>query len=366
MTKTQLLERQRIRQDYSREIQAKIKSLRDPVPLPVLEDLYKRIPEEMYTLAPQTEHTRLNLDPNRRDVVRLALSECKYRAETVIVRGRPYPIRIFQHRYGTEQLVLNWTQSYRIILPNKKPMTLDIFYGAKNALPLKGRFVSYQGLQASERVVDQSDHPLPEQNILKLKPIGQSGYYALANRNFFEDRSVLSGLHLQRFILGQNTRQSILRAACYLAKLADYNDWRVTQAIFRSILQTWLFSLKDTNRINGFQGIGVSTYTLDRLSTDATQELDANPEYLKLIHSLTGPSAEQATLDKLNQSWSLGDTEHDLKVVITPNLIGPFHIHRQAVSLQSEETHSQAEHQHNIREAVRSLLQSKELTSAAL
>jgi hypothetical protein len=364
MTKTELLDSQRIRHEYAKQIQAKIKNRREAVPLPILEDLCNSFPEEMQTLLPQTEHTRLNLDPTRRHALRLALSESKYRAETVTVHGRPYPVRIFQHRYTTEQLVLNWTQSYRITLPNKRPMTLDIFYGAKNAIPLKGRFVSHQGLQASERVVDASDHAIPEQNILKLKPIGQSGYYALANRNFFEDRSLPSGLHLQRFILGQNTRQSILRTACYLAKLADYNDWRVTETIYRSILQTWLCSFKDTNQTNGFQGIGLSTYSLDRLSTDQTRNLDRNPEYPKLIKSLTELPVLENTLEHLNHCWSLGDGKHGLKVVITPNLIGPFHIHRQAVSLQSKETHTQAEHQHNIREAVRSILQTKELTPA--
>jgi hypothetical protein len=365
MTKTQLFERLQIREDYAKHILGTLKNPRHIVPLQVLEDLYNNIPEEMHYLTPQMERIRLKLDPEGRDAIRLPLSECKYRAQTIMVRGRRHPIRIFNHRYSNEQLILNWTQSYRINLANKRPMTLDIFYGGKNGIPLKGSFVSDQGLQASERVVDNSDRAIPEQNILKVKALGQSGYYALGNRNFFEDRSLPSGLPLQRFILGPNTRQSILRAACYLAKLADYNDWRVTETIYRTLLHKWLYSLHDANQIQGFQGVGLSKYTIDRLSTDSTQELDTNPEYPKLIRVLTDAGNEEGTLQYLNKEWTLGESGHDLKLVVTPNLIGPFHIHQQAVSLQSKEAHTQSEHQHNIKEAVRTIVQSKAIQTIA-
>ena len=366
MTKTRLLERLKIREDYAKHILGTLKNPRNTVPLQILEDLYTNIPEEMRQLAPQTERIRLKLETDGRDSLRLPLSECKYRAQTIIVAGRPYPIRIFNHRYSNEQLILNWTQSYRIKLANKKPMTLDIFYGAKNGIPVKGRFVTDHGLQASERVVDQNDRAVPEQNILKLKALGQSGYYALGNRNFFEDRSLPSGLPFQRFILGPNTRQSILRAACYLAKLADYNDWRITETIYRTLLHKWLYSLHDTTKIQGFQSTGLSRYIIDRLSTDTTQELDTNPEYLKLIRILTNGPNEEGTLQYLNKEWTLGESEHDLKLVVTPNLIGPFHIYRQAVSLQSTEAHTQSEHQHNIKEAVQTIIQNRTVQTTAV
>ena len=360
MTKIELLERQQIRKEYATQIQSKIKNRHESVPLETLESLYQNIPPEMRTLVPQTERLRLDLDPNGRHGIQLALAESKYRAETILVRGRPYPIRIFHDRYSTDQITLNWTQSYRIALPNKKPMTLDILYGEKNIIAPKGKFIGTEGLQSGERVVDDFDRPVSEQNVLKLRPIGQSGYYAIANRNFLENRSLPSGLHFQRFILGQNTRQSLLRAACYLAQIANYNDWRVTQTIYRFMLRKWLSTLRDATHPRGFQGIGITNYRIDELSTDPSQELDTNPEYHKLIRNETELFEQHKTLEHLNTAWALGDPKHEIRVIVTPNLLGPFHIYHQAVSVQSTDTHTQGEHQHNIEEAIKSLIHSND------
>jgi hypothetical protein len=359
MTITQIRQHQRIRNNYTAEIAAKIKNLSDPVPLEVLEKLYENIPVEMQTLFPQSELVRLQLNTDRRDSVRLALEETKYRAETILVHQRPYPIRIFYHRYSAQQVILNWIRSYRVLLPNKRPMTLDIFFGAQDIIPPKGRYISEEGLQSGERVLNSSHRLQSEQNLLRLKAIGHSGYYAIANRNFFEDRSLPSGTHFQRFILGPNTRQSLLRAACYLAKLGDYNDWRVTTNIYRSLLQKWLFSLRNCPHTRAFQNSGLSDHSINELKLNPTLELDKNSAYHKLIRQQAHWSEQQRTLEHLNGAFFVGDAQHGMQIAVTPNLLEPFHIYKQAVSLQSVDSHTQIQHRNNIKEAIKTVISTR-------
>jgi hypothetical protein len=356
MNVAQIREQQQIRREYSAQIGSIIKNLSDPVPLQTLERLYDNIPAQMQTLFAQSELVRLTLNTDRRSTVRLALEESKYHAETIIVSGRPHPIRIFQHRHTLQQIILNWVRSYRITLPNKKAMTLDIYFGAKDIIPPKGRYISDGGLQASERVLDINDRQQTEQSLLKLKAIGQSGYYAVANRNFFEDRPLPSGTHFQRFILGPNTKQSLLRTACYLAKICDYNDWRVTTSIYRSLLQKWLYSLRNPNEAKSFQGASPTQYEINKFEDDPNANLDQNPRYERWIRGETDCHEQQKVLAHLNTGFFVGNPEEGLKVLVTPNLLGPFHILQQAVSLQSEEAHTQSKHHDKIKEAVKTLI----------
>ena len=363
MTIAELLQYQNQRAQYASLLRQKIPSVTNPVPLKTLEHLYDNIPLPMQTIITQTENIRLRPGALRY-ITKETLTNEKYHPQTIWVAGRAYPIRIFNHSASNDQTILNWVQRYRVHLPNENQMALDIYFGQGNLLPPKGKFVGTHLLHGSTRFLESLNQTITEHNLLKLQALGQTGYYAIATRNFFEDRPLPSSLHFQRFILGPNTKQSLLRAACYLTKMASYHNWQVTLSVYASLLQTWLFSLTDTDNPHGFHGPGFHSHQINNLANNTGESLDENREYLQFLEGHNEPTPHQSLLANLNTPRPIGTNNNRLHLVVTPNLLRPFHIYEQAVSLQSSQRLSQTAHHEAIKQTVKDLIKNREEKSS--
>lgn len=361
MTIDQLLANENARRDYCRKIREKLQPAQHPT-FETANELYQEIPEEIRTGFIHSELLRLKL--NQQDTTAklnpLYEFDHPYPSRRAVLPGRPYPLTRLHYRskenfINEKSILLNWIQSFCVHLDKHKRTTLDIYYGQKDLVPPNGKYIGSFGIQTNQNGLTTGPaHRIPaETEIYLLKPIGRTGYYSVANRNFSEDRPLPHSCHFQRYIVGPTTQQSILRAATYLAKLTNHTDTQTIQTLYRRLFNHSLYAMAGTP---AFASTLLQREIVNRLTPKRHSDLDDSPTYHNQLLNFTNPVKKLHTLNDCTAVISIPRADPLITIKLLPNLLEPYHTHSLIVSLQSLDTNSATVHATTLRKAVQSLL----------
>ena len=361
MTLDQFISTDRTRREYAMEMRQQLNPYHHPSHETV-EQFYQNIPEQARTGFVQSELRRLNLHENdpKTKINPLHEFDQPYSAQRAVLPGRPYPLTLLPYRTKDPEgphksLLLNWTQSYRVNLDGSRFTILDIYYGHKDLIPSKGKYIGHHGIQHSLiGLTNEENERTPVETALYIiKPIGRTGYYAVSNRNFAEERPLPHGCYFQRYVTGPTTQGSILRAAGYLAKLTNHTDQATIQTLYRRLFVHALHALAATTVFNSNQ---LSIDTLRLINIRSQPNLDTNPNYHQQLLSFANPLKRREFLSHTTPKFGISRSLPLFTIKLLPNLLQPFASHSLIVSIQSNEKNSASEHAKDLRQAVKALL----------
>ena len=361
MTLDQFISIDRTRREYAKEMRQQLNPYHHPSH-ETAEQFYQGIPEEARTGFIHSELRRLNLHGNDSKTKINPLHEFNqpYSAQRALLPGRAYPLTLLPYRTKDlegphKSLLLNWMQSYRVNLDGDRSTILDIYYGHKDLIPPKGKYIGHHGIQHNPiGLTDEENDRSPVETALYIiKQIGRTGYYAVANRNFTEERPMPHGCYFQRYIAGPTTQGSILRAAGYLAKLTNHTDHLIIQTLYRRLFVHSLHALAATAVFNSNQ---LSIDTVRLINITSRPDLDTNPNYHQQLLSFANPLKTREFLSNTTPKFCIARSNPLFTIKLLPNLLQPFASHSLIVSIQSNEKKSGSEHAKDLRQAVKALL----------